>query len=339
MVVTTADVSEEAHSGLRPLDPSRDLGAVAGLIADAFANEMDSRGRAALREMRWMARMSPLVWWWSQADPTFREAFNGFVWEEPVPRGRGTKVVGNASLSRAPGNRHRWIICNVVVREDYRRQGIGGQLVDAAIAEARIMGAVGVLLQVYEDNDTALRLYLTRGFQEAAGETDLRLARTRVAAVVDAPGYEIRSWRVSDGQAAYDLAMLVLPPELQWIRPVTAGEYRTDWSSRVARRLADLLNGRQTYRVSVLKDRRLVAVMTVTAALREGAHGLALLVDPDHAGMVEDALVSRALHLLATLPPRPLRITADKYQASLLRVLDRYGFEEQRTLLTLWKNF
>jgi ribosomal protein S18 acetylase RimI-like enzyme len=339
MVVTTAEISEEVHGGLRPLDPSHDLGAVAGLIGEAFADEMDQRGRAALREMRWMARLSPLVWWWSEADPTFRDSFNGFVWEEPAPRGRGSRVVGNVSLSRAPGNRHRWIVCNVVVRADYRRRGIGRQLVDAAIAEARVMRAVGVLLQVYEDNDTALRLYLARGFQEATGETDLRLSRMRPAAIADAPGYEIRAWQPSDAQAAYDVAMLATPPELQWIRPVNAGEYRTDWWGRLGRLLGGLLAGRRTYRLTALKDRRLAATMAVTASFRDGEHQLALLVHPDHAGLVEDALISRALHMLTAIPPRPIRITADKNSAALLEALDRYGFEKQRTLLTLYKNF
>jgi ribosomal protein S18 acetylase RimI-like enzyme len=339
MVVTTADASQEAHGGLRPMDPTRDLGAIAGLIADAFADEMDHHGRAALREMRWMARLSPLVWWWAQADPTFGDAFNGFIWEEPRPKGRGSQIVGNASLSRAPGSRHRWIICNVVVRADYRRQGIGRQLVDAAMARARSLRAVGVLLQVYQDNDTALRLYLTRGFQEATGETDLRLGRIQPAAVVEAPGYQIQAWRPSDGQEVYDLAMRVTPPELQWIRPIHAGEYRADWWSRLGQTLSNLLGGRRTYRLSVRKDRELVATLTVTASFRHGEHQLALLVHPDHAGPLEDALISRALHMLDAIPSRPVRITANKEHTTLLEVLDRYGFEKQRTLLTLWKNF
>jgi ribosomal protein S18 acetylase RimI-like enzyme len=339
MVVTAADASHQAHGKLRPMDPSRDLGAIASLIADAFADEMDQRGQAALREMRWMARLSPLVWWWAQADPTFRDTFNGFVWEEPSPKGKGSQVVGNVSLSRAPGHRHRWIVCNVVVREDYRRRGIGQQLVDAAIAEARALQAVGVLLQVHQDNDTALRLYLARGFQEATGETDLRLAAVRPTAIVDAPGYEIRAWQPADGQAAYDLAGLVIPPELQWVRPLNAGEYRPDWWSRLSHRLGDLLAGRRSYRLSAFRGDRLAAAMAVTASLRGGEHQLALLVHPDHAGQVEAALISRALHMLSAIPSFPARITAIKEHTALVEVLDSYGFQRQRTLLTLWKNF
>src|SRR5512139_1637051 len=82
MVVTRATEKGSARGRLRRLDPAQDMGAIAQLIGSAFGNEMDSQGRAALRDLRWMARLSPLVWWWAQADPSFRESYNGFVWEE-----------------------------------------------------------------------------------------------------------------------------------------------------------------------------------------------------------------------------------------------------------------
>jgi ribosomal protein S18 acetylase RimI-like enzyme len=339
MIATTADATPQVHGRLRPMDPARDLGAVANLIADAFADEMDQRGRAALREMRWMARLSPLVWWWSMADPAFSDAFNGFVWEEPSPKRRGLQVVGNVSLSRAPGNRQRWIICNVVVQAEYRGRSIGQQLVDAAIVEARAMQAVGVLLQVYEDNLRALRLYTHRGFQEAAGETDLRLEAAQSVPIIDAPGYRIRAWQPADGQAVQELARLVIPPELQWLKPIQSNAYQPSWGSRLGRNLADLLAGRRLYRLSAIKDERLVASMAVTAAFWGSEHHLEILIHPDHAGQMEAALISRALQILSAIPPRPIRITADKDDTDLLAALHAYGFERRRTLLTLWKNF
>ena len=49
------------ESGIRPFDISRDLRPVAELIADAFTNELDPRGLAALREMRIMSHLSGLL--------------------------------------------------------------------------------------------------------------------------------------------------------------------------------------------------------------------------------------------------------------------------------------
>ena len=88
-----------------------------------------------------------------------------------------------------------------------------------------------------------------------------------------------------------------------------------------------------------MREHRLVAVMTVTAAFRRGEHVLSLLVHPDHAGSVEAALISRALHMLAAAPARPVRATVVTEHNSTLRALGDYGFEEQGTLLTLSKHF
>ena len=58
-------------SGLRPMEPARDLAGVARLIQAAFAEELDRAGQAALREMRKMSRMGPLLWWLNRASVEF----------------------------------------------------------------------------------------------------------------------------------------------------------------------------------------------------------------------------------------------------------------------------
>ncbi len=342
MAVTAVEEAKQ-QGGLRPMDPMQDLRSVADLIASAFADELDERGRAALREMRWMARLRPLVWWWSEVDPSFRDAFNGFVWEEPTPKTRGARnarrIVGNVSLNRAPGERRRWIICNVVVLDEYRGKGIGRCMMQAAIDEAEQMGAAGVVLQVHRDNAPAMDLYRSMGFQEVSGETDLWLEAIGSVARLDAPGYEIRGWIPADGLAVYQLARHAIPAVQQWIRPVRIDEYRLDWVLRLGQWISNMITGRRTYRLTALKDDRLVAMMAVTATTRSGAHHLALLVHPGHEGQVEAALVSRALYMLAAAPSGPVRITANTGDEATLKVLRDYGFKEKRTLLTLRKDF
>ena len=236
------------------MDPARDLGTVTDLIGKAFAHELDARGQAALREMRRTARLWPFIWWWAQADPTFNEAFYGFVWEEPDPKGNKNQVVGNVSLNRAPGSRSHWIICNVVVQEQYRGRGIGRSLTEAAMDEAQELGADGVVLQVYQNNPRAFRLYSDLGFRETSGETDLRLDQVRTVAVLDAAGYSFRPWKAVDGQAAYELARLVTPTPQQWLRPLKAKAYEVGWWTRVESWLADLLNAQRTYRLVALRS-------------------------------------------------------------------------------------
>jgi ribosomal protein S18 acetylase RimI-like enzyme len=336
MVVTTpTENTRQIRGGLRAMDPTRDLRAIADLIAHAFADEMDERGRSALRELRWMARLSPLVWWWAQADPTFAESFNGFVWEEPSPTGKGSQIVGNVSLSRAPQSRQRWIICNVVVHNEYQARGIGRRLTEAAIAEARELGAQGVVLQVYQDNRRALRLYTTLGFQEATGETELRSDTVATVALLDAPGYCLRPSKAIASREVLELIRLTTPPVQQWLAPVKVSDYQPSWWIRLEQRIADLMAGRRVYHLQALKENQPVAMITVTAAFRQGNHHLTLRVHPDHTGQVEAALVSRALYMLAAIPARPVEAKVNKSHTAALKVLRDYGFKEQRTLLTL----
>ena len=344
MVVTAAtEATQGARGSLRRMDPVRDLGTIANLIARAFADEIDERGKAALREMRWMARLSPLVWWLAQADPSFHDTFNGFVWEEPSEKDRAARrsarIVGNVSLNRAPGSRQRWIICNVVVEDEYRGRGIARKLMEAAIAEAQDLRAAGVVLQVYRDNLPALQLYTSMGFQQASGETDLCLEHVTPVELLEAPGYRLRPWNPADGQAVFEVARQTRPVTQQWIRPVRTDEYRPDWLHRLGRWISDLMAGRRVYRLTALEGDSLAAMLAVTAAFRQGDHRLSLLVHPDHVGKIESALTSRGLFMLAAIPPRPVRITVDMDHEAVLKVLQSYGFREQRTLLTLRQDF
>jgi hypothetical protein len=177
------------------------------------------------------------------------------------------------------------------------------------------------------------------GFHEVSGETELWLEAVGSVARLDAPGYEIRGWIPADGLAVYQLARHAIPAVQQWIRPVRTEEYRLDWLLRLGQWISGIITGRRTYRLTALKDDRLVAMMAVTATTQSGAHRLALLVHPGHLGQVEAALVSRALYMLAAAPSRPVRITANMGDEAALKVLRDYGFKEQRTLLTLRKDF
>ncbi|MBN1661319.1 MAG: GNAT family N-acetyltransferase [Anaerolineae bacterium] len=339
---TPVEETETSAGRIRRLDPARDLGCVADLITEAFADDMDARGRAALRELRWLSRLSPLVWWLAQVDPTFSDAVNGFVWQVPAGatarRGAEWSIVGNVNVNRAPGSHARLIICNVVVAQDHRRQGIARRLTERAVTEAEGLGGQEVVLQVFRHNQPALHLYTSLGFQEAGGEVDLLADVPRPVAVVDAPGYTIRRWQPEDGEAVYHLARRAIPHAIQWVRPIRRDVYWPDWGQRAARWLGDLFTGRRFYRLVALHQGQPVALAVVTVAFRAPEHRLEILVDPAHAGQVEGGLISRALYLLAALPLTPIHATTYTSHEAALKVLHGYGFREQRALLTLVKS-
>jgi ribosomal protein S18 acetylase RimI-like enzyme len=337
MVLTLA-AEGQARGGMREVDPGRDLGVISGLIAEGFAGDLDSRAQGVLREMRWMARLWPVLGWLMEADPILRESLSGFVWEEPVPGKRGLQIVANVSLNPAPGSRERAVICNVVTRPAYRRQGIARQLTLAALDEARARGAEVAVLQVYSGNLAARRLYTELGFHHVAGELDLRQQALAEVLSTTASGYTVRPWRRSDGGPGLDLARQVTPEPVQWLAPVRQAEYRPDALSSAAKRLSDRIAGRRVHRIVAWKGDRLAGLLTLLATGRGPSHTLRLLVNPDDRGKVEAALVGEALGLLADLPVRRVWATVYEDHGEAVEVLRRVGFEEQRRLQVMTKD-
>ena len=58
-------------------------------------------------------------------------------------------------------------IVTLAVRPEARRQGLGGRLLDRTLSRARDQGVARLLLEVAHDNDAALALYASRGFERA----------------------------------------------------------------------------------------------------------------------------------------------------------------------------
>lgn len=151
---------------LRPLNVLRDLPGVADLIEKCFASTMDSEGRSYLQQMRRAARDNAFLRWASSAVESASMPLSGFVWEE------NGEIIGNVSLIP---HRHRqkkiYLIANVAVKEDRRRNGIGRLLTVAAIQLARQRHASEIWLHVRDDNPGAIALYASLDFVELARRT------------------------------------------------------------------------------------------------------------------------------------------------------------------------
>ena len=118
--------------GLQPTHLVRDLYQIAELVELCFGTRLDANGRAAVREMKMLARLGPLFWLLALLDRVFAFGLGqGYVWRE------GGRVVGNVSLYR--GGAHPelgpgWLIANVAVHPDHRRQSIARRLMNAAMS-------------------------------------------------------------------------------------------------------------------------------------------------------------------------------------------------------------
>ena len=113
-------------------------------------------------------------------------------WERELAAGEHRVVVGAVDVqelneaafwekpawkSRQDDDASLYYICNMVVREQARRVGIGRKLLKAALEHARAADAQIVCLQVRHNNESAQQLYRTAGFCETDRETSEHILR------------------------------------------------------------------------------------------------------------------------------------------------------------------
>ena len=161
----------KTKTGIRPFDMGRDLRPVAELIADAFADELDAGGKAALREMRVLSYMGTLFGFFRTNALDFNNTFGGFVWNEDG------RVIGNITVQRADSYGNRWQIANVAVDPAHRGRGIARQLMETALDYIKEMGGRWAVLQVRGGNEIALGLYERIGFENLGGTAKFELDR------------------------------------------------------------------------------------------------------------------------------------------------------------------
>jgi ribosomal protein S18 acetylase RimI-like enzyme len=98
--------------------------------------------------------------------------------EDVIVAESGGSVVGYVRVGRhmhVPSNDHVLHVDALVVSPASRGHGIGGALIEAAIAEARRRGVAKLALRALSNNPTAIRLYEKHGFeQEARLRAELR---------------------------------------------------------------------------------------------------------------------------------------------------------------------
>jgi ribosomal protein S18 acetylase RimI-like enzyme len=317
-------------SGLRPMEPSRDLASVARLIQTAFADELDRSGQAALREMRNMSRLGPILWWLDRASVEFSELLSGFVW---VEQGR---IVGNVTVSRAARGSRRWIISNVAVAEPHRGRGIAQALMDAAIELIYEWGGQIVTLQVRKDNGPAVHIYRTMGFKEIFGTAYLRLDRVlRVEPMPFERSTHLRHRRFTakDARQDYQLACAATPEDVQIEQPIHLGRYRLGFEQSVADGTRQLGGGGPTLRLVLERDRDFEATIVAETGTWWREAQIFLTVHPASRGQVERELISHALYHLKRWPRRTTLVRHPTYHPEGIEAFRSFGFLEERTLL------
>jgi ribosomal-protein-alanine N-acetyltransferase len=306
-----------------------DLLPLADLIEIAFADSMDSSGRAALREMRYLSRMGMGLSLLANLNELALGIKFGYVW---IADG---KLVGNVSIY--PTNYPRslgkyWIIANVGVHPDYQRRGIARQLMRASMDFLRQQDVTAAILQVDHDNFRAHNLYTSLDFiDERTWRTWRRSNSARVSNRLSEQEVFISRRRSSDWSVEYDLARRLRPQErggMGWLRPLQEGLFRQSWRQR----LWDWLNIRSVERLVVMSqsERKMLASLWIETSLASSSSQLMLMVEPEYHGIYDDALLNTAVRRFGG---DPLVIEHPLDETVTNQVLEHYRFTPQRTVV------
>ena len=316
------------------MDPMRDLGGVADLIERTFAPDLDSSGQGALRELRWMSRLKPLLWWMLYFSVDHSDFLSGFVWEE------NGKIVGNITVNRTSAGSRRWLISNLAVADGYKERGIGRSLMDASLELVREYNGLSVSLQVRADNVPAKRLYQSLGFKEISGAAYLRLGRVpRIKDIYQLPrlpgelNLRERQANVQDDRQAYDLAVATTPALAQKEWPVYRHSFQLSLEDQLENIFRRLMGWGASVHWVVEDSRRFVGLLDVTPGTIGQTHALRLLVHPDWRGQLEKLLVGQALEYLYPWRSRALVLRHPADHVEAIEVYKEFGFVEQQTLL------
>lgn len=322
---------KDKHFGLRPMDPMTDLDRVADLIEEAFADDLDRAGQNALRELRWLGRFKPILWWIMTFSPQHSDFLSGFVWEEEG------KVVGNITVNKtSPGSR-RWLISNVAVAKDYRGRGIGRGLMYAGLELVKECHGDSVSLQVRSDNYPARRLYDSLNFKEISGTAYIRFKRVPwVGRFPLPPEVRLRPHRfdAADARFAYNLANVATPLTRQQEWPLRLSRFQLGASEKLNSFLYQLLGGpAAAYWVVEDETHRFVSILTILPGIFGRSHRLELVVHPEWRGRLEKPLISRAFEYLNPWRKRGLEIKQPADYAEAVDVYREFGGHQEQTLI------
>ena len=321
------------ESGPRPLNARRDLKQVTALIEEAFSQELDAAGWAALRELRMVARLGPLWGLFTPPGARPNDVLDGFVWVEDG------KIVGNVTTQRVPQFSSRYLIANVAVKKGYRGRGIASQLMRLVLDHIVAEGAAWAVLQVRQNNDVARGMYQRLSFEEIMEEHRLRAETLpEIPDIPLPPGGDLRILGNEDWHVVRYLANRAMPSVARWWHPARTTGFRAGSSSGLQRRMSRWLGMGHRIRWGLFFDEEPMGVVDVDV-LTFNEHRVDILLHPDLRAEWSAPLLAHALRYLQAQPPRPVSAVLYDYQPDAIAALRSFGFEPFLTLVNMRKRF
>jgi ribosomal protein S18 acetylase RimI-like enzyme len=319
---------QNADLPIRAFDVRTDLLSVSDLVELCFADRLTPDGEALLRKMRSSARSQRFQEWAFQMAGRVSMPFTGYVWEE------GGEIIGNLSLIPYHINsKHFYMIANVAVHPDYQRKGIARSLVREALDFLIPRQLDGIWLQVDEDNQAAIDLYLRHGFEEISRRTTWILKPHDIPREFlswQVPGFSVGSHRAGHWPQQRGWLERNYPPEVRWHLPFRL-EYLQGGLPGAFSRL--LLLDPKISQWSVTAGKELIGVVSWQSS-KTYADWLWLASSAETEGVLLDAFLPCWMKIPGH--KRPLRLNFPKRKTNLS--LETHWFKPMRTLIWMRYN-
>lgn len=273
--------------------------------------------------MKSIRRLWPLFRTLQLFVPPLRDALHGFVWEEKgIP-------AGLSNVSRQ-GGANTWIVGNVAVIPEYRRQGIARKLVAACMDLAKARGAKQIVLDVINGNLPAYKLYQDLGFQHYASKKQLDYeTSTSIPPAGPLPaGYTLQTRKLGEWQPRFELAKRTTPPEVQVYEPVEEKNFKMPWLARPIIPLFVRVAGMKevSYKVQT-EDGCVVAVVGYSARKKQGGvNMLRLQIDPQHSHLAPSLIQRMVAEIQQISPGRRIEFSARSWQNDSVEAAQALGF-------------
>jgi ribosomal protein S18 acetylase RimI-like enzyme len=299
---------------------------VADLVATVFSDELDSRGRGALREMQFVGRLSPMLGD-TLSMALFNEFISGHVWVE------GGQVIGNVTLQAIDQAGSRWRVSNVAVLPGHRRRGIARALMLASLREVAQRQGNWTVLQVRADNPGAHNLYVGLGFEDVARDAVYRLAAPPLRP--GTPAIPLEPLRTLTGGEMLELARASRSALAQWTDPVKPSDYQMSMGKLAGEWLGRLTGLYGVERWAYWDQGRLMGMVETRAGLASDFYTMRFAVRPAARGRLEQALVDKGLSILSRAGGAPVIVEHDGLHVEGTAVLEAAGFKVQRDLVSM----
>lgn len=244
------DLKTDVREGyIRLINPRTDLREIADLIELCFKDTIDEDGMDYIRYLRKIASNVNSYWWGGDYPVTSFTQIQGFVYEVDE------KIVGN--LSMIPFHKNGefiYLVANVAVHPQFRRQGIALDLTSRSLKYAKEKLAKSVWLQVRDDNPPAIQLYTQMGFLEKCRRSTYTIHPA--IKLKDYLGYGINIKRRSNDDWPKHKSWLneVYPKDVRW----NVGLRENRFEPGILKMLNRFFSGLSMKNITIEKDNKVI---------------------------------------------------------------------------------